>query len=94
MKIHRRPDGAAAATIDKEREGGTAVRRNGGLAGEGRHQLGGEKPLMMMKMESIRGATATSGQPKKTRKAFLMLLADQTRVTGGGCAVSDAEDDR
>ena len=48
----------------------------------------------MMKVESIRGAAATSGQPMKTRKAFLVLLADQISVTGGGCAVSDAEDDR
>ena len=38
-------------------------------------------------------AAATSGQPKKMRKAFLVLLADQMSVTGGGCAVSDAEDD-
>ena len=27
------------------------------------------------------------------RKAFLVLLADQISVTGGGCAVSDAEDE-
>ena len=27
------------------------------------------------------------------RKAFLVLLADQMSVTGGGCAVSDAEDE-
>ena len=27
------------------------------------------------------------------RKAFLVLLADQMSVTGGGCAMSDAEDE-
>ena len=27
------------------------------------------------------------------RKAFLVLLVDQMSVTGGGCAVSDAEDE-
>ena len=59
MKLHRRPDGAAAATTDREREGGAAVRRNGGLAGEGRHRLGEEKPSFLMKMGPIRGAAKT-----------------------------------
>ena len=44
---------------DNERGEGAAVERNGGLAGEGRHRLGEEKPSLLIKMGPIRGASKT-----------------------------------
>ena len=48
-------------TTDNKRGEGVAVKRNGGLAGGGKHRLREKKPSLMMKMGSIKGTAATSG---------------------------------